>query len=120
MDKKLKLDYVIFPMGFTFDKDFIYLSYGRNDIAGGVLKLDREKLLRSLLPVETHVLGYSKWDAKTSTVEAGSYLINTTARDIYRVRKSSSSSTTKEIKDRRSRDDRPAEPFEIPKNQPKF
>jgi predicted GH43/DUF377 family glycosyl hydrolase len=52
MDKKLKLDYVIFPMGFTFDKDFIYLSYGRNDITGGVLKLDREKLLRSLLPVE--------------------------------------------------------------------
>jgi len=42
----------IYPMGFVFDDQFIWVSYGRQDHEMWVVKLDRKELLKSLKPVE--------------------------------------------------------------------
>jgi predicted GH43/DUF377 family glycosyl hydrolase len=41
----------VFPCGFVYDGEFIYLSYGRQDHEIWIAKLDREKLLESLIEV---------------------------------------------------------------------
>jgi predicted GH43/DUF377 family glycosyl hydrolase len=39
------VDYINFPMGFTVSGSHIYVSYGRNDKDGWILKLDKAGLL---------------------------------------------------------------------------
>jgi len=39
---------VVFPCGFIFDKDYIWISYGRQDHEIWVVKLDKQGLLDSL------------------------------------------------------------------------
>lgn len=42
---------VVFPGGFVFDGDYIWIAYGRQDNEIWVTKLDKEGLLNSLIPV---------------------------------------------------------------------
>lgn len=42
---------VVFPCGFIFDDDFIWISYGRQDHEIWMVKLDKQGLLNSLVPV---------------------------------------------------------------------
>lgn len=44
---------VVFPCGFIFDEKFIWVTYGRQDHECWVVKLDKKKLLDSLVPVMT-------------------------------------------------------------------
>lgn len=44
---------VVFPGGFVFDDQFIWVVYGRQDHEVWVVKLDRNKLMNSLIPLET-------------------------------------------------------------------
>mmetsp|Transcript_4148 Transcript_4148/g.4283 ORF Transcript_4148/g.4283 Transcript_4148/m.4283 type:complete len:514 (+) Transcript_4148:216-1757(+) len=59
-----KLDFVIFPMSFSFDEDSVFVTYGKNDGAGWVLNLNRTELFQSLRKVESIVLGDSVWDSE--------------------------------------------------------
>ncbi|MFH1254759.1 MAG: hypothetical protein V1646_05015 [bacterium] len=43
---------VVFPMGFVFDDDYIWISYGKQDFECWIVKLDKNKLLNSLVPVK--------------------------------------------------------------------
>lgn len=43
---------VVFPMGFVFDEKYIWVTYGRQDYEVWVVKLDKQGLLKSLVPVE--------------------------------------------------------------------
>lgn len=47
------VDFIVFPMGFIFDDDYIYVSYGKNDKESWILKLKRYEFLSSLLKVES-------------------------------------------------------------------
>ena len=67
------VDYVIFPMGYTFDDRFIYVSYGRNDKDSWIAKFDRIELLASLKPVTADVLGTSEFDSDTGTIHRNTY-----------------------------------------------
>lgn len=42
---------VVFPGGYFFDENFIWMAYGRQDHEIWIAKLDRRKLLESLVPV---------------------------------------------------------------------
>ena len=42
---------VVFPGGYVFDENFIWIVYGRQDHESWVVKLDKNKLLESLVPV---------------------------------------------------------------------
>jgi predicted GH43/DUF377 family glycosyl hydrolase len=42
---------VVFPCGFYFDHEYIWLTYGRQDHEIWIAKIDRAKLLESLVPV---------------------------------------------------------------------
>lgn len=44
---------VVFPCGFIFDDEYIWVSYGRQDYEAWIVKFDRAKLLKSLIPVES-------------------------------------------------------------------
>ncbi len=44
---------VVFPCGYIYDDNYIWLSYGRQDHEIYILKLDRKRLMRSLNPVKT-------------------------------------------------------------------
>jgi predicted GH43/DUF377 family glycosyl hydrolase len=44
---------VIFPCGFVYDNEHIWVSYGRQDHEAWIIKLDRANLLKSLVPFET-------------------------------------------------------------------
>lgn len=48
------VDYVIFPMGFTLDDNYVYVSVGKNDQEGWMIQLNRTELMESLKPVESH------------------------------------------------------------------
>lgn len=67
------VDYIVFPMGFTIDDGFIYVSYGKNDKTPWCLKLDRGGLLASLKPVRTKVLGASRYNPVTGEIALHSY-----------------------------------------------
>lgn len=67
------VDYIVFPMGFVFDDRYLYLSYGKNDKSGWVLKLEKEGLIASLRPVKTKVLGASRYHNITGEIERQSY-----------------------------------------------
>lgn len=43
----------VFPCGYIIDEKHVWISYGRQDHEVWVMKLDKQKLLNSLLPVET-------------------------------------------------------------------
>src|SRR5271154_2828326 len=43
---------VIFPGGFIFDKEYIWIAYGRQDHEIWLVKLQKESLLKSLVTVE--------------------------------------------------------------------
>ncbi len=43
--------HVVFPCGFVFDDNYIWVSYGRQDHEIWIAKLDRQKLMQSLIPV---------------------------------------------------------------------
>lgn len=45
---------VVFPCGHIADKNFVWVSYGKQDHECWVVKLDKKKLLESLVPVETN------------------------------------------------------------------
>lgn len=57
------IDYIQFPMGLVLDEDYIYVSYGRNDRDGWIVKLDRDAFIADLKPVRTNVLGVSDVDS---------------------------------------------------------
>lgn len=42
---------VIFPMGFVFDDNYIWISYGKQDHECWIVKLDKKKLFKSLKPL---------------------------------------------------------------------
>lgn len=42
----------VFPCGYIFNEEFIYVTYGRQDHEIWVVKIDREKLLNSLIPIQ--------------------------------------------------------------------
>jgi predicted GH43/DUF377 family glycosyl hydrolase len=42
---------VVFPCGFIFDESHIWVSYGRQDHEMWIVKLDRKKLIESLIPI---------------------------------------------------------------------
>lgn len=42
---------VVFPCGFIFDKNYIWLAYGKQDHEIWIAKLDKKKLYESLMPV---------------------------------------------------------------------
>lgn len=42
---------VVFPGGFVYDDTYIWVVYGRQDHEAWVVKLDREGLINSLIPV---------------------------------------------------------------------
>lgn len=44
---------VVFPGGFVFDDDYIWLVFGKQDHETWITKLDKRKLLDSLVPVDT-------------------------------------------------------------------
>lgn len=67
------VDYIVFPMGFTFDKQHIHVSYGKNDKTGWMLKLDKEALINSLKPVRTHVIGTSTYNSNTGVIERNTF-----------------------------------------------
>lgn len=43
---------VVFPCGFIYDNEYIWVSYGRQDHEIWIVKLDRQGLLESLIPIE--------------------------------------------------------------------
>lgn len=43
---------VVFPGGFIFDENYIWLAYGKQDHETWIVKFDKEKLLKSLIPVQ--------------------------------------------------------------------
>jgi len=43
----------IFPCGFVFDEQYVWLAYGKDDHEVWVAKLDKVKLLKSLVPVSS-------------------------------------------------------------------
>jgi len=45
---------VIFPCGYIYDKKYIWVSYGRQDHEAWIVKLDKEELLKSLIPFTSH------------------------------------------------------------------
>ena len=51
-DKTWKPLRVIFPMGFVFDNNYIWISYGKQDYECWIVKLDKKKLMDSLVPVK--------------------------------------------------------------------
>lgn len=67
------VDYIVFPMGFVFDDQYLYLSYGKNDKSSWVLKFEKEGLLASLRPVKSRVLGTSVYDKLTGNIEKHTY-----------------------------------------------
>lgn len=36
-----QLDFVIYPMSFSFDNDSVFVTYGKNDRSGWILNLNR-------------------------------------------------------------------------------
>lgn len=46
---------VVFPCGFIFDTNYIWISYGRQDYEAWIVKLDKSALLKSLIPVESNL-----------------------------------------------------------------
>lgn len=50
------LDYILFPMGFVVRGEHIYMSYGRNDRSGWVMRLRRTAFLRYMRPVSTRTI----------------------------------------------------------------
>ena len=46
---------VIFPCGFIYDENFIWVSYGRQDHEAWLIKLDRKKLMKSLIPFNSNI-----------------------------------------------------------------
>ena len=67
------VDYIIFPMGFTFDDRYLYLSYGKNDKTGWIVKFEKEGLIASLKPVRSTVIGTSAVDTNTGVIKSNSY-----------------------------------------------
>ncbi len=45
---------VVFPCGYVFDDNYIWVSYGRQDHEVWIVKLDRKGLYKSLVPVTEH------------------------------------------------------------------
>jgi len=70
------IDYIVFPMGFIFDDDFIYVSYGKNDKDGWIVKLNRTGLISSLRAVQSKVVGSSRWNKDTGHIERHSYTLS--------------------------------------------
>ena len=62
------VDFIVFPMGFTFDDDFIFVSYGKNDRDGWILKLNRTAFFASLKPVQSKIIAASEWDNQTGLI----------------------------------------------------
>jgi predicted GH43/DUF377 family glycosyl hydrolase len=45
---------VVFPMGFVFDDNYIWISYGKQDNECWIAKLDKKRLFRSLMPIMSY------------------------------------------------------------------
>lgn len=67
---RFSMDYCIFPVSFRFDEDYIYVSYGKNEKEGWVVKLDRKKLLANAVKAESVVLGESLWNDDVPVFES--------------------------------------------------
>ena len=49
-------DFVVFPMGLVMDDERLYISYGKNDVQGWLVILNKTQVLKSLVPVKYKVL----------------------------------------------------------------
>ena len=47
------IDYVVFPMSFIPDGNTIYLTYGKQDSEGWMIRIDMHKMIDILVVVET-------------------------------------------------------------------
>ena len=56
-----KIDYIIYPIGVLLDKQYIYVSYGKNDKDEWILKLNKTAFIDSIPKVDSTVLGDSIW-----------------------------------------------------------
>jgi predicted GH43/DUF377 family glycosyl hydrolase len=45
---------VVFPCGFIHNKDYIWVSFGKQDHEAWIIKLDKAKLFKSLIPCASH------------------------------------------------------------------
>lgn len=50
------IDYILFPMGLVVIDDVIFMSTGRNDKSGWMLKMNKTGLVEDMIPIETKVL----------------------------------------------------------------
>ncbi len=56
------VDYIQFPMGVVLDESYIYVSYGRNDRDGWIVKLNRTAFIADMKPVRHNVIAVSDID----------------------------------------------------------
>ena len=47
------IDYVVFPMSFILDGNTIYLTYGKQDSEGWMIRIDMRKMIDSMVVIET-------------------------------------------------------------------
>jgi hypothetical protein len=69
------IDFIVFPMGFFYDDTYLYLSYGKNDKDGWIVKFNLTGLLDSLKPVKSHVVGVSQYNATSNEIYRHTYRI---------------------------------------------
>jgi predicted GH43/DUF377 family glycosyl hydrolase len=67
------IDYVIFPISFHFDDQHIFVTYGKNEKEGWVMRMDRRRFFASLRNVSSVVVGDSDWDAATGRPDVDSF-----------------------------------------------
>lgn len=72
------VDVIVFPCGIVLEDEFIYVSYGHNDIDGWVVKLKRDTFISSLERVESEIIGDSQWDQNDRVVPHSYRRINFT------------------------------------------
>lgn len=68
------VDFIVFPMGFTFDDDYIYVSFGKNDKDGWMVTLNKTGLLESMIPVRTKITGVSQYDHYNGTIYKDTFI----------------------------------------------
>ena len=56
---------VVFPCGFVLDKNYVWISYGRDDHECWIVKLNKRELINSLHPVESRISRHC-WDEPNS------------------------------------------------------
>jgi hypothetical protein len=66
-------DFIIFPGGLTMDDNYFYVSYGKNDGQGWIIKLKKAEFLSFLRPVTSVLLGESEMNEEKTDVIRGTF-----------------------------------------------